>query len=332
MTDSTPEGLRILITGGAGFLGSLLAHRLLDDGTLSVGGAAPRPIARLTLVDLAPPRPDLADDARVDAIVGELDAVTADLPESDLVFHLAGVVSGAAEADFDLGMRTNVDGTRLVLEYARRHAVTPVLVFASSVAVFGADPALGPIGRVDDETLPRPQSSYGIQKFIGEQLVADYTRKGFVRGRSVRLMTVSVRPGKPNAAASSFMSGIIREPLAGQRAVCPVSPDLPVALSSPRKTIEGILLAATSAEETWGSLTAMTLPGITTTPRAMAEALDAVTGEDTSALIDWAPDPAIERMVETWAADIETPRARALGLTPEESFEAIVRAYIADQR
>lgn len=332
MTDSTPEGLRILITGGAGFLGSLLAHRLLDDGALSVGGAAPRPIARLTLVDLAPPRPDLADDARVDAIVGELDAVAADLPESDLVFHLAGVVSGAAEADFDLGMRTNVDGTRLVLEYARRHAVTPVLVFASSVAVFGADPALGPIGRVDDETLPRPQSSYGIQKFIGEQLVADYTRKGFVRGRSVRLMTVSVRPGKPNAAASSFMSGIIREPLAGERAVCPVSPDLPVALSSPRKTIEGILLAATSAEETWGSLTAMTLPGITTTPRAMAEALDAVTGENTSALIDWAPDPAIERMVETWAADIATPRARALGLTPEESFEAIVRAYIADQR
>lgn len=332
MTDSTPEGLRILITGGAGFLGSLLAHRLLDDGALSVGGAAPRPIARLTLVDLAPPRPDLSDDARIDAIVGELDAVAADLPESDLVFHLAGVVSGAAEADFDLGMRTNVDGTRLVLEYARRHAVTPVLVFASSVAVFGADPALGPIGRVDDETLPRPQSSYGIQKFIGEQLGADYTRKGFVRGRSVRLMTVSVRPGKPNAAASSFMSGIIREPLAGEHAVCPVSPDLPVALSSPRKTIEGILLAATSAEETWGSLTAMTLPGITTTPRAMAEALDAVTGEDTSALIDWAPDPAIERMVETWAADIETPRARALGLTPEESFEAIVRAYIADQR
>lgn len=332
MTDSTPEGLRILITGGADFLGSLLAHRLLDDGALSVGGAAPRPIARLTLVDLAPPRPDLADDPRVDAIVGELDAVTADLPESDLVFHLAGVVSGAAEADFDLGMRTNVDGTRLVLEYARRHAATPVLVFASSVAVFGADPALGAIGRVDDETLPRPQSSYGIQKFIGEQLVADYTRKGFVRGRSVRLMTVSVRPGKPNAAASSFMSGIIREPLAGQRAVCPVSPDLPVALSSPRKTIEGILLAATSAEETWGSLTAMTLPGITTTPRAMAQALDAVTGENTSALIDWAPDPAIERMVETWAADIATPRARALGLTPEDSFEAIVRAYIADQR
>jgi nucleoside-diphosphate-sugar epimerase len=332
MTDSTPEGLRILITGGAGFLGSLLAHRLLDDGALSVGGAAPRPVARLTLVDLAPPRPDLADDARVEAIVGELDAVAGDLPESDLVFHLAGVVSGAAEADFDLGMRTNVDGTRLVLEYVRRHAVAPVLVFASSVAVFGADPALGPIGRVDDQTLPRPQSSYGIQKFIGEQLVADYTRKGFVRGRSVRLMTVSVRPGKPNAAASSFMSGIIREPLAGERAVCPVSPDLPVALSSPRKTIEGILLAATAAEETWGSLTAMTLPGITTTPRAMAEALDAVTGENTSALIDWAPDPAIERMVETWAADVATPRAEALGLTPEDSFEAIVRAYIADQR
>ena len=154
------------------------------------------------------------------------------------------MVSGAAEADFDLGMRVNVDGTRAVLEHARRQpgaAGAGVLELAGGVR---ARARAGPGGVVGDDTLPRPQSSYGIQKFIAEQLVADYTRKGFVRGRSVRLMTVTVRPGKPNAAASSFMSGIIREPLAGLRATCPVPPDTPVALSSPRRTLEGILRAA----------------------------------------------------------------------------------------
>ena len=160
-------------------------------------------------------------------MVGELGAALGELGEVDAVLHLAGVVSGAAEADFDLGLRTNVDGTRGLLEYGRQHRVPPVFVFTSSLAVFGSDPAIGPIGVVDDDTLPRPQSSYGIQKFIGEQLVADYARKGFVKGRSVRLMTVSVRPGKPNAAASSFLSGIIREPLAGERSVCPVPPTPP---------------------------------------------------------------------------------------------------------
>ena len=198
--------------------------------------------------------------------------------EADAVFHLAGVVSGAAEADFDLGMRTNIDGTRAVLEYGRRHTVAPLVVFTSSLAVFGSDPAIGPVGDVDDDTLPRPQSSYGIQKFIGEQLVADYTRKGFVRGRSVRLMTVSVRPGPPNAAASGFLSGIIREPLAGERARCPVDPDTPVALSSPRRSLEGILRAAAVDDATWGSRTAMNLPALTTTPREMARALDRVAG------------------------------------------------------
>ena len=203
-------------------------------------------------------------------MVGELGAALGELGEVDAVFHLAGVVSGAAEADFDLGLRTNLDGTRALLEYGRQHRVPPVFVFTSSLAVFGSDPAIGPIGVVDDDTLPRPQSSYGIQKFIGEQLVADYARKGFVKGRSVRLMTVSVRPGKPNAAASSFLSGIIREPLADERSVCPVPPDTPVALSSPRRTLQGIMLAAEASDASWGSLTAMNLPALTTTPRQMA--------------------------------------------------------------
>jgi D-erythronate 2-dehydrogenase len=246
------------------------------------------------------------------------------------VFHLAGVVSGAAETDFDLGMRTNVDGTRALLEYTRGQRTPPVLVFSSSLAVFGNDPALPPLGAVDDDTLPRPQSSYGIQKFIGEQLVADYSRKGFVRGRSVRLMTVSVRPGKPNAAASSFLSGIIREPLAGERAVCPVPPDTPIALSSPRRTLDGIVRAAEVDDATWGSRTAMNLPALTTTPRGMADALDHVAGTGTSDLIDWTDDPAIGAIVRSWPAEFHTPRAHALGLRAEKSFDGIVRDYLTD--
>jgi nucleoside-diphosphate-sugar epimerase len=320
--------MRVALTGGSGFLGTLLARRLLA-GPVALGGAAAAEVDELVLVDLVDPEDDLAGDARVRVVTGEIESV-GELGDVAAVFHLAGVVSGAAEADFDLGMRTNLDGTRAVLEYARRHAEPPLLVFSSSLAVFGADPALGPIGTVDDDTLPRPQSSYGIQKFIGEQLVADYTRKGFVRGRSVRLMTVSVRPGRPNAAASGFLSGIIREPLAGEPALCPVPPDTPVALSSPRRTLDGIMRAATVDDRTWGSRTALTLPALTTTPREMAEALDRVAGAGTSGLITWADDPVIGAIVRSWPARFRTDRARALGLEPESSFEQIVRDHIAD--
>ena len=241
------------------------------------------------------------------------------------------MVSGAAEADFDLGMRGNVDGTRAVLEHARRHRAPPVLVFSSSLAVFGAGPGAARRTRpapVGDDTLPRPQSSYGIQKFIGEQLVADYTRKGFVRGRSVRLMTVSVRPGKPNAAASSFMSGIIREPLAGLRATCPVPPDTPVALSSPRRTLEGILRAAAVSDAAWGSRTAMNLPALTTTPRAMADAHGPGRRlrRERPHRLDRRPGDRRDR--PQLAGQVETPRAAALGLRPETSFDDIVREYV----
>jgi Cellulose binding domain len=189
----------------------------------------------------------------------------------------------------------------------------------------------GPVGTVGDDTLPRPQSSYGTQKFIGEQLVADYARKGFVRGRSVRLMTVAVRPGKPNAAASSFVSGIIREPLAGLRATCPVPPETPIALSSPRRTLQGILRAAAAGDAAWGSRTAMNLPALATTPRSMADAMDRVVGYAASDLIDWTDDPVIGAIVRSWPARIETPRANALGLRPEASFDDIVRAYLDDE-
>ncbi|CAA9279287.1 MAG: Nucleoside-diphosphate-sugar epimerases [uncultured Actinomycetospora sp.] len=321
--------MRVIVTGGAGFLGTLLCRRLLA-GPLELGGAAPSDVTQLTVVDLVAPPDDDAADPRVQHIEGELSRALGD--EADEVFHLAGVVSGAAEADFDLGMRTNLDGTRAVLEYARGHATPPVLVFTSSLAVFGSDPAIGPVGAVDDDTLPRPQSSYGVQKFVGEQLVADYTRHGFVRGRSVRLMTVSVRPGRPNAAASSFLSGIIREPLAGERAVCPVPPDLPVALSSPHRALDGILTAAAVDDATWGSRTAMNLPALTTTPREMTAALDRVAGPGTSALVDWVEDPAIVAIVGSWPPRFATPRAHALGLTADTSFDDVVRAYRHETR
>jgi len=318
---------RAVITGGAGFIGGLLARRLLSE-PIRIGGAPETAIDELTLVDLGAPRADIAADPRVRAVIGDLQATLPELGEADIIFHLAGVVSGAAEADFDLGMSTNVDGTRALLEHARRQRVPPVLVFTSSLAVFGSDPAIGPIGTVNDDTLPRPQSSYGIQKFVGEQFVADYTRRGLVRGRSVRLMTVSVRPGKPNRAVSSFMSSIIREPLAGKPAVCPVQPDTPIALSSACRTVHGIMRAATVNDPTWGTRTAMNLPALSTTPREMAAALDRVAGPGSSALIDWVEDPAIAAVVRTWPARFVTPRAHRLGLTADQSFDDIVREYI----
>ena len=318
--------MRVIVTGGAGFVGTLLARRLLA-GPVEVGGR-PVEVDELVLADLAAPAPDVAADPRVRAVTGDLVTGAADLGHADVIFHLAGVVSGAAEADFDLGMRVNLDGTRAVLEHARRQGEPPVLVFSSSVAVFGPEPEPGLAGVVGDETLPRPQSSYGTQKFIAEQLVADYTRKGFVRGRSVRLMTVTVRPGRPNAAASSFLSGIIREPLAGVRAPCPVPADTPVALASPGRAMDGILRAAAVTDADWGSRTAMTLPGLTTTPQDMAAAMDRVAGYPASDLIDWTDDPAIGAIVGSWPARFETRRAHALGLRPDRSFDDIVREYI----
>ena len=324
---------RVVVTGGAGFVGTVLARRLLA-GPAAIGGAAAVDVGELVLADLAAPPPDVAADPRVRTVRGDLETTVGELGEADVIFHLAGVVSGAAEADFDLGMRTNIDGMLAVLEYARRQAEPPVLVYSSSLAVFGYDPAApppapGPAGIRHDDTLPTPQSSYGIQKFIGEQFVADYTRKGFVRGRSVRLVTVSVRPGKPNAAASSFASGIIREPLAGLRAPCPVPADTPIMLSSPSRTLDGIQRAAAVSDAAWGSRTALNLPGLTTTPRDMAAAMDRVAGYPASELIDWTEDPVIGAIVRSWPARFETRRAHALGLRADPSFDDIVREYLA---
>jgi nucleoside-diphosphate-sugar epimerase len=318
--------VRVAITGGAGFLGDVLARRILEAGSIEVGGS-PRRVGELALLDVRAARDDLLADGRVTMLTGDLASRLADLGPVDVVFHLAGVVSGAAEADFDLGMRVNLDALRAMLDHLRGLGSAPLVVFTSSLAVFGQDPFGPPLGTVTDDTMPRPQSSYGVQKLIGEQLVADYTRRGFVDGRTVRLMTVSVRPGAPNAAASSFLSGIIREPLAGRRAVCPVPADTPVALSSPSRTADGILRAAAVSARAWGSRTAMNLPSLTTTPREMVDALERAE-PGAGARIDWQPDSAVIDIVTTWPSAFDAARATALGLAAPAAFDDIVGEYL----
>ena len=326
--------MNILITGGAGFLGARLARALLAAGTLSLRGAPARPIQQIVLADRGPAPADLAADARVRSVQGDLLELVQrrDLPAAgtDVVFHLAAAVSAECEADFELGMRSNLDTTRALLDACRALGTTPVFVFASSLAVFGQQPGQPALGTMKDDTLPTPQGSYGIQKYIGEQLVADYSRKGFIAGRSVRPMTVAVRPGRPNGAASGFFSGMIREPLAGERARIPVPADTPVALASPTRTIEGFIRAAQASDAQWGQRTAINLPSLRTTVGEMAAALEKVAGKEATALLDWQPDPAIEKLVRSWPGDVAWDRARSLGLANDGSFEAIVREYIAE--
>jgi nucleoside-diphosphate-sugar epimerase len=331
--------VNVVVTGGAGFLGSRLARELLAAGSLAVAGREPRPLSGVTLTDRAPPPVDVASDGRVAAIRGDLGDLLDPLGSgrdtlagAEVIFHLAAAVSGECEADFDLGLRANLRVTEALLASCRALGTNPVVVFTSSLAVFGGSREHPLPAVIDDHTLVNPQSSYGVQKVIGEQLLADYTRKGFVRGRAVRLATVCVRPGRPNAAASGFLSSIIREPLAGERAACPVGAATEVALISPARAIAGLLRAATCPEESWGGRSAVTLPALTVSVADMVAALERVGGPEASALIDWVPDPAVARLVTGWPARIRADRAQALGLAPDPDFGSIIRAYLAESR
>ncbi|RRV10090.1 SDR family oxidoreductase [Pseudomonas sp. v388] len=322
--------MRILITGGTGFIGQQLARRLLDLHSLALEGQAPQAIERIVLFD-AFAGDELPDDARIERVTGDIadPRVVASIVDGvDLVWHLAAVVSSAAEADFDLGMQVNLHGLLNLLETLRKQGSRPRFVYASGFAVFGG--TLPEV--VNDDTALTPQSSYGMQKAVGELLVADYARKGFIDGRVLRLPTVAVRPGKPNKAASTFFSSIIREPLNGEPAVCPVRPDTQVYLTSPRRIVEAMLRGMTLSPETLGNQRIIPLPGISTTVADMVAALQRVAGPDVTRLIRWEPDATIQRIVESWPSRVEARRASALGFTADADFDAIVRAHIEDTR
>jgi D-erythronate 2-dehydrogenase len=330
--------VHVVVTGGGGFLGARLARELLAAGSLEVAGGGARPVTRLTLIDQAQVPEDLTADERVAVIRGDLCSLLGPggagaeaVGGAEVTFHLAAAVSGECEADFDLGLRANLQATEALLACCRAAGSRPMMVFASSVAVFGGSAEHPLPALIGDHTLPVPQTSYGTQKFMIEQLLADYTRKGFLDGRAVRLMTVSVRPGRPNGAASGFLSGIIREPLAGLRATCPVDPGTEVALASPGKAIAALLCAARSVADAWGR-SAVTMPALTLTVADMAAALARVAGPQVSALIDWIPDPVVAGMFANWPARIRTDRAAALGLTPDPDFESVIRMHLAETR
>jgi len=319
----------IVVTGGAGFLGKRLARELLRRGTLAGTGGAQQRIDRIVLLDVVAATD--FDDPRIEVVAGDIaeasvvDAVIDGGVSS--VFHLAAVVSGEAERNFDLGMRVNVDAARVVLEACRRGGARPRVLFTSSVAVYGGD--LPDV--VTDTTPLDPRSSYGVQKVIGEFLICDYTRKGFVDGRVARLPTISVRPGRPNQAASSFASGIIREPLNGEDAVCPVAKELRLWLLSPRRAIESLVALHDVPSGALGSARQVNLPGLSVSVGEMVEALRAVGGEVAVKHIRWQRDELVERIVGSWPAAWDTSRARSLGLAADTDFETVVRAYVEDE-
>ena len=322
--------MRVVITGGAGFLGKLLAAKILARGALTDAQGQLREVSELVLVDMiAAPNEPWLSDKRVSQVVGDVAnqnvLAQAMTPDTGSVFHLAAVVSGQAEADFDIGMRVNVDATRALLELTRTLANPPKFVFTSSIAVFGGVlPAVLP----DDQALT-PQGSYGAQKAMCELLVSDMSRKGMIDGRSLRLPTVTVRPGKPNKAASSFASGIIREPLAGIDAICPTSPETKMWVQSPPRVIENLLIGHEAPTTALVNTRSISVPGITVSVREMVESLRRVAGDDVAARVKWQLDPVIDRLVSSWPQAFSADRGKALGMTADASFDDMVRDYMA---
>ena len=318
--------MRVLITGAAGMIGRKLTARLVADGTI-----AGRRITALDLHDIVPPDQGTLDRIAVTtsasdlAAPGEAEKLVAARP--DVIFHLAGVVSGEAEADFELGYRVNLDGTRALFDAVRQKNHHPRVVFSSSIAVFGAPfPDIIP-----DEFHPTPLTSYGTQKLICEALLADYTRRGFFDGIGIRLPTINVRPGKPNKAASGFFSGIIREPLAGREAVLPVPRSVVHTHASPRSAVGFLIRAAGIDGDAVGPRRNLTMPGVAVTVGEQIEALRRVAGDDVARLIREEPDETIWAIVQNWPTRFAATRARELGFAAETSFDDIIRAHIEDE-
>ena len=314
--------MKILVTGAAGFLGGRVARALL-------AGAAGLPeVSRLVAVDVAA---GPIDDARVEWTIGTItdDRFASSIVEADVdaVYHLAAVVSGQAEAEFDLGMRVNVDATRALLEACRRLAKPPRFVFASSLAVFGgALPAIVP-----DDIAVVPQSSYGSEKAIAELLVHEYSRKGFIDGIACRLPSVTVRPGAPNAAASSFVSGIIREPLAGVDTICPVPLDTRLWIASPEVVTANLVHAARVRTSDLGERRTVNLPGLSVTPAEMLASLERVAGPAARARVRCEVDRRIAQIVCTWPGAFDVSRALRLGFSVDRDIDSIVRQFVNER-
>jgi nucleoside-diphosphate-sugar epimerase len=318
--------VRILVTGATGMIGRKLVSKLLSNGRIGS-----KPISQLSLFDVCEPAPLPATAIPIEAFAGDLsDPAAAEMIVSgrpDFIFHLAAIVSGEAEQDFTKGYRVNIDGTRNLLEAVRAARYQPRLVFASSVAVFGA-PLPDPI---PDDFHLTPLTSYGTQKAVAELLISDYTRKSFLDGIALRLPTICVRPGEPNRAASGFFSNIIREPLTGAEAVLPVPEDVRHTHASPRAAIDFLLHAAALDSERIGPRRAITMPGISVTVGEQIAALRNVAGEEALRLIRREPSPFVERIVRGWPARFDARHALELGFRAEQSFEEIIRVHIEDE-
>ncbi len=319
--------MHILITGAAGMIGRKLTQRLVSDGSLNG-----RAIDRFTLVDVVPAQAPAGFAGQVETAASDLSLpgaaarVLAQRP--DVIFHLAGVVSGEAETDFEKGYRVNLDGTRALLEAIRLAGEDyhPKFVFTSSLAVFGAP---FPEAIPDDFHLT-PLTSYGTQKAISELLLADYTRRGFLDGVGIRLPSIVVRPGKPNKAASGFFSGIIREPLAGQEAVLPVDESVLHWHASPRSAVGFLIHGAGLTRAQLGDRINITMPGVCCTVAGQIDALRRVAGDKVAARIRHQPDELVQRIVAGWPSRFDPGRALALGFTVEKTFDDIIRAHIED--
>lgn len=316
----------ILITGGGGMIGRKLVERLARDGTLNG-----EPVTRVILQDVVEPQvpqdvPFTVQTRTTDlADAGEAEALVENRPQ--VIFHLAAIVSGEAETDFDKGYRVNMTGTWNLLEAIRAAGNVPRLVFTSSIAVYGA-PFPEPI---DDAFFHQPLTSYGAQKACGELLMADYTRKGFVDGIGIRLPTICIRPGKPNKAASGFFSGILREPLAGMEAVCPVDETVRHWVASPRAATGFLVHAAELDGETVGPRRNLTMPGLCVSIRDMLDSLRRVAGDTVADRVRFEPDPFIVKIVSGWPQNFEATRAPELGFTADSDFDAIIRSHIEDE-
>ena len=326
--------MRILVIGASGFVGTKLARKLMVDGQLGE-----QDISELTLVDIQKPEIPVNEESKIKVNQQKVDMsqeqnVQNLVEESrpDVIFHLAAIVSGEAESNFDLGYKVNVDGTRFLLETIRHKVLSsngfkpPRMVFTSSLAVYGT-----PLPKIiPDDYATTPRCSYGVQKAICELYLEDYTRKGYADAISIRYPTIAIRPGKPNKAASSFISGIVREPLNGQEAVLPVNMDFRHTVASPRKAVEFLLQAATLKPENPGDR-AFNVPGVSLTVQEMVEALQRVAGKETTALIQHKPDPFIVNIVESWPKEFDCQKALRLGFLPDASYDDILRAYMKDE-